>query len=55
MSHACFDIAELAKRYPRGGNFVKKAFTNGVPRDTIQWFFRERGGLKTEEDGRMFP
>jgi predicted Rossmann fold flavoprotein len=55
VTHACFDIADMSKRYPRGGNFVKKAFHQFFTTDTIQWF-EERGvKLKTEKDGRMFP
>ena len=55
VTHACFDIAEMARRYPRGGHFVRKAFYRWFTTDTIDWF-RERGvELKTEEDGRMFP
>src|SRR5690606_10984209 len=26
VTHACFDIVEMSRRYPRGGHFVKKAF-----------------------------
>ena len=55
VTHACFDIAEMSRKYPRGGNFLKKSFHQFFVTDTIQWF-RERGVmLKTEEDGRMFP
>ena len=55
VTHACFDIVEMVKRYPRGQHFVRKAFYNWFTTDTIGWF-RERGvELKTEEDGRMFP
>ncbi len=55
VTHACFDITEMSRRYPGGGNFVKKAFHQFFTTDTIQWF-EERGvKLKTEEDGRMFP
>jgi predicted Rossmann fold flavoprotein len=55
VTHACFDIADMSKRYPRGGNFVKKSFHQFFTTDTIQWF-EERGvKLKTEKDGRMFP
>ena len=55
VTHACYDITEMAKRYPRGGHFVRKAFYRWFTTDTIDWF-RERGvELKTEEDGRMFP
>jgi predicted Rossmann fold flavoprotein len=55
VTHACFDITEMSKRYPRGNNFVKKIFHQFFTTDTIEWF-RERGvQLKTETDGRMFP
>jgi predicted Rossmann fold flavoprotein len=55
VTHACFDIAEMSKQYPRGGNFVKKTFYQFFTTDIIQWF-EERGvKLKTESDGRMFP
>lgn len=54
-THACFDIVEMSKKYPRGGNFVKKTFHQFFTTDTINWF-KERGvELKTETDGRMFP
>ena len=54
-THACFDIAEMSKKYPRGGNFVKKTFHQFFTTETIQWF-EERGvKLKAEDDGRMFP
>lgn len=55
VTHACFDIAEMSKKYPRGQHFVKKAFHQFFTTDTVQWF-EERGvKLKTETDGRMFP
>ncbi|MCG2614926.1 NAD(P)/FAD-dependent oxidoreductase [Terrimonas sp. NA20] len=55
VTHACFEISEMVKRYPRGGNFVKKTFHQFFTTDTIQWF-KERGvELKAENDGRMFP
>ena len=55
VTHACFDILEMSKKYPRGGNFVKKTFHQFFTTDTISWF-EERGvKLKTEKDGRMFP
>ncbi|HEX7847370.1 MAG TPA: NAD(P)/FAD-dependent oxidoreductase [Chitinophagaceae bacterium] len=55
VTHSCFDIVEMSKRYPRGGNFVKKTFHQFFTTDTINWF-EERGvKLKTEADGRMFP
>lgn len=55
ITHACFDLLEMSKKYPRGGNFIKKAFHHFFTTDTINWF-EERGvKLKTETDGRMFP
>ncbi len=55
VTHACFSMAEMVKKYPRGGSFLKKAFHQFFTTDTIEWF-KERGvELKTEPDGRMFP
>jgi hypothetical protein len=55
VTHACFDRAEMSRYYPRGGNFVRKAFHRFFTTDTIKWF-EERGvKLKTEADARMFP
>lgn len=55
VTHSCFDISNMSTRYPRGRNFVKKAFHQFFTADTIQWF-EERGvKLKTEKDGRLFP
>jgi predicted Rossmann fold flavoprotein len=55
VTHACFSLPEMVKKYPRGGNFMKKIFHRFFTTDTIAWF-KERGvELKTESDGRMFP
>lgn len=55
VTHACYSIADMIKKYPRGGSFLKKAFHHFFTTDTITWF-KERGvELKTEPDGRMFP
>lgn len=55
VTHACFSMAEMIKKYPRGSAFLKKAFHQFFTTDTITWF-KERGvELKTEADGRMFP
>jgi predicted Rossmann fold flavoprotein len=54
-THACFEIPELTRKYPRGQNFVKKAFHWFNTNDTIAWFAERGVELKTEEDGRMFP
>lgn len=55
VTHALFDIAEMSKRYPRGQNFVKKAFHQFFTTDTIEWFKQRGVNLKAEKDGRMFP
>ena len=55
VTHACFDIAEMSRRYPRGRNFIKKTFHQFFTTDTIKWFEEKGVKLKTEEDGRMFP
>ena len=55
VTHACYSIADMIKKYPRGASFLKKAFHHFFTNDTIAWF-KERGvALKTEADGRMFP
>jgi predicted Rossmann fold flavoprotein len=55
VTHACFSIAEMIKKYPRGASLLKKAFHHFFTSDTIAWF-KERGvEIKTESDGRMFP
>ena len=55
VTHACFEIPEMIRHYPRGANFLKKAFHQFFTTDTIEWF-KERGvSLKAEADGRMFP
>ena len=55
VTHACFSIPDMIRKYPRGAQFLKKTFHQFFTTDTIQWF-EERGvKLKQEEDGRMFP
>ncbi len=55
VTHACFSVSQLCKKYPRGGPFLKKTFHQFNPRDTINWFGERKVHLKTEADGRMFP
>ncbi|HUM47596.1 MAG TPA: aminoacetone oxidase family FAD-binding enzyme [Chitinophagales bacterium] len=55
VTHACFDIREMAARYPRGEIFLRKAFHHFFTTDTIEWFQSRGVALKTEDDGRMFP
>ena len=55
VTHSCFEIPALIKKYPRGTNLLKKAFYQFDTSQCINWF-EERGvRLKTEDDGRMFP
>ena len=42
VTHACFSIADIVKKYPRGNFFLKKAFHHFFTNDTIAWF-EERG------------
>jgi predicted Rossmann fold flavoprotein len=55
VTHACFSISEMVKKYPRGEKFLKHAFHDFFTTDTIAWFEKRNVRLKTESDGRMFP
>lgn len=55
VTHACFSIAEMIKKYPRGEQFLKQSFHHFFTADTINWFEKRNIKLKTEADGRMFP
>ena len=55
VTHACFQVSQLSKFYPRGSKQLKKAFSIFQPKDTIAWFAARGIDLKTESDGRMFP
>lgn len=54
VTHNCFDIDELSKKYPRGERFLKKAFHWFNVKHTIDWFEGRGVKLKAEADGRMF-
>lgn len=55
VTHACYSISEMIKKYPRGEKFLKQAFHHFFTSDTIHWFEERNVKLKTESDGRMFP
>lgn len=55
LTHNCFAIPQLIKKYPRGEKFLNKAFRHFSPADTVEWFSSRGVALKTEADGRMFP
>lgn len=55
VTHSCFSIPEMIKKYPRGEKFLKQAFRHFFTPDTIKWFEKKNVKLKTEADGRIFP
>jgi predicted Rossmann fold flavoprotein len=55
VTHACFDILELIKYYPRGSKELISPFHQFNCQDTIQFFESHQVQLKTEADGRIFP
>jgi len=54
-THQLFEIPALVKKYPRGEQFLKKAFYQFNTQDTINWFAERGVELHAESDGRMFP
>lgn len=55
VTHACFEVKELVKNYPRGSHELIAPFYQFNPQHTIEWFEARGVKLKTEADGRMFP
>lgn len=55
VTHACYDIPELLKRYPRGQSLLKRSLYQFGPKDTVEWFATRGVLIKEEADGRMFP
>jgi predicted Rossmann fold flavoprotein len=55
VTHACFDVRELATRYPRGERALIAPFHEFQPGNAVEWFAGRGVKLKTESDGRMFP
>lgn len=55
VTHACFDPAELAEHYPRGGKELLGPFHKFQPGDTMGWFEEHGVELKIEDDNRVFP
>ena len=54
VTHACFEISNLVKKYPRGPRFLKKSFHLFNTNQCVDWFQQRGVTLKTEADGRMF-
>ena len=55
VTHACPDIVELSKAFPRGEKQLRKAFHQFSATDTIHWFESRNVPLKTYPDGCIFP
>ncbi len=55
VTHACFDNKLLSKFYPRGENFLKKAFEQFNTKSTIEWFNMRGVELEALNDNCIFP
>jgi predicted Rossmann fold flavoprotein len=55
VTHACSDNKLLATHYPRGENYLKKAFEKFNADSTVQWFKERDVEMKTYPDGCIFP
>ena len=55
VTHACFSNRELAAFYPRGENYLRKAFEQFNAQSTIEWFESRGVKLKTYPDNCIFP
>lgn len=55
VTHACFNVGEMSKNYPRGEKLMKKLLPRFSAADTVAWFESRGVPLKTESDGRIFP
>lgn len=55
VTNACFDNRKLASFYPRGENYLRKAFEIFNARSTVEWFESRGVSLKTYPDNCIFP
>lgn len=55
VTNACFDNSSLAKYYPRGENYLKKAFDQFNPQSTFEWFEKRNVPLIVLEENCVFP
>lgn len=55
VTHACFDNKKLITFYPRGANYLRKAFEQFNTRSTIEWFQKRGVELETLSDNCIFP
>jgi predicted Rossmann fold flavoprotein len=55
LTHACFDARKLSEQYPRGGHFLRKAFSVFDAHSAVSWFEKRGVSLRTYPDGCIFP
>lgn len=55
VTHDCPDNKKLASYYPRGENYLRKAFELFNAESTKNWFEQRGVALKTYPDGCIFP
>ena len=55
VTNACFENKKLAAFYPRGENYLRKAFEIFNAQSTVDWFTERGVGLKTYPDNCIFP
>lgn len=55
VTNATYSISELSKNYPRGANQLKKAFSQFMTTDTVNWFESRGVELVTQDDNCIFP
>ena len=55
VTNGLLNPKDLARNYPRGQKELIGPFHHFGPKETIEWFEKNRVKLKKEEDGRIFP
>jgi predicted Rossmann fold flavoprotein len=55
VTNGCESISELAKAYPRGAVYLKKAFKQFNNTDAFNWFQSRGVELLTQDDNCVFP
>lgn len=55
VTNATYSISELSKNYPRGQKQLKKAFSQFMTNDTVEWFESRGVLLVTQDDLCIFP
>ena len=55
VTNGCTDIKKLSKAYPRGEQFLKKAFGSFNTKHAMEWFETRNVGLVIQSDNCVFP